>query len=141
MSRKSVKQMCLRRVPPQNVLQEGRRRVSNYAWARLAICVCIRVCIRVRGFHLVFFFPFLAQTTFATSVSIETGLSQNPQTTSRNVSPLPAVSATFRPGSFMEKEITMLIREVEVSSDTSMHQSVENFIRNMVHALRSGHFG
>ncbi|CAK9004640.1 unnamed protein product [Durusdinium trenchii] len=50
------------------------------------------------------------------------------------------VSALLRlsGSSFMEKEITMLIREVEVSSDTSMHQSVENFIRNMVHALRSG---
>ena len=41
---------------------------------------------------------------------------------------------------FMEKEISMLLREVELAPEaqTSMHVAVENFIKSMVHGLRSG---
>lgn len=45
--------------------------------------------------------------------------------------------------SFMEREITILIREVEVSpsgaaGNSAMHLAVENCIKSMVHSLRSG---
>ncbi|CAJ1331854.1 unnamed protein product, partial [Effrenium voratum] len=43
--------------------------------------------------------------------------------------------------SFMEKELVMLVKEVEAMSSSggnSMHLAVDSFIKSMVHALRSG---